>query len=197
MFFDMPKLVAAADKLLQELTNPLHRRIIENYRRHAMLEVSGRWEEIFTPEMTVEHPRYVVHNAQGMSVLDGYEAVAGFYTSYVESESTVILLENEKLLVGDWGFASEATSHRLWRGEDLKAQGEPIVDLDAWYIATTTTGMFWPYTSDGRMIGEHVYRGGDRAIRKAPPEDVITRAEVARVLEPFITPMGTYSEALT
>lgn len=196
MFFDMPKLVAAADDLLQTLTDPLHRRIIENYRRHAMLEVSGRWEEIFDPDMTVEQPRYVIHNAQGMTVLDGYEAVSGLYKSYMESNSTVILLENEKLLVSDWGFASEATSHRLWQGKDLKAQGERIDDPDAWYIASTTTGMFWPYTSDGRMIGEHVYRGGDRTIRKAAPEDIITRDDVARMLNPLITPMGTYSKAL-
>lgn len=196
MIFDMPRLVAAADKLLRELTNPLHRRIIENYRRHALLEVCGRWEEIFDPEMTVAHPRYVIHNAGKTTVLDGYEAVAGLYSSYVESNSTVIFLENERLFVNDWGFASESSSHRLWQGRDLQAQGEKIDDPDAWYVATTTTGMFWPYTSDGRMIGENVYRGGDRTIRRAAPDEILTRQDVIRMLEPLITPMGTYSTAL-
>ena len=47
---DIRLLTLAADTLLETTTNPLHRRILENYRLHAMLEVSGRYHEIFVPE---------------------------------------------------------------------------------------------------------------------------------------------------
>jgi hypothetical protein len=55
---DMASTISAADRLLETLTDPLHRQIIENYRRHAILEVCGEWEDIFTPDMTVEVPEY-------------------------------------------------------------------------------------------------------------------------------------------
>ncbi|MGB0922102.1 MAG: hypothetical protein ACPG1C_12395 [Alphaproteobacteria bacterium] len=51
---DIRLLTLAADTLLKTVTNLRHRKIIENYRRHAMLEVSGQYKEIFAPEMTSE-----------------------------------------------------------------------------------------------------------------------------------------------
>lgn len=192
MFFDMPKLVLAADRLLETTENPHHRAILENYRRHAMLEVCGRWREILTPDMTVAEPVYIVHSKTGAALLDGHAAVAGLYESYYDTDSCTILLEDEVLIVGDWGFSSEAMSHRLWRGKWLREQGEDIDDPEAWYIASNMTGMFWPYSRDAKMMGEHVYRGGKRTIRKAEPHEVIRRDEVNRVLTPLIAPLGTY-----
>ena len=73
MKYDIRRLTLAADNLLETNTNPRHRRILSNYRRHAMLEVSGRYEEIFTPEMTVEHPFYRISSADGVLELDGLD----------------------------------------------------------------------------------------------------------------------------
>ncbi|PCE24123.1 hypothetical protein BWP39_31040 [Paraburkholderia acidicola] len=193
MHFEMPLLTAAADRLLKTEKNPFHRKILENYRRHAQLEVCGRWEEIMSPDMTVESPRYVIHSAKGVTVLDGLDAVSGLYRSYVDTNSTVIFLEREEIMLSDWGFASEAVSHRLWQGKYLAATGETIDDPEAWYITSNLTGMFWPYSKDGRMAGEHVYRGGDRTVRKADPGEVISRQQVQEMLDPYIKPLGTYS----
>ena len=65
---DIAVTISAADRLLETTTDPLHRQILENYRRHAILEVCGLWEEIFTPEMTVEHPLYCF-NVSGFCLL--------------------------------------------------------------------------------------------------------------------------------
>jgi hypothetical protein len=43
---------------IDRLMNPRSKAILENYRRHANLEVCGLYEQILTPEMTVEHPVY-------------------------------------------------------------------------------------------------------------------------------------------
>ena len=68
MKYDIRQLTLAADTLLKTTTEPLHRKILNNYRRHAMLEVSGRYEEIFAPDMTVEEPFYRVHTPEGQVV---------------------------------------------------------------------------------------------------------------------------------
>jgi hypothetical protein len=41
--------ISAADRLLTVTASPLRRQILENYRRHAILEVTGNWEDIFGP----------------------------------------------------------------------------------------------------------------------------------------------------
>ena len=96
------------DAFLDTLDNPLHRKIIANYRRHAIFEICGYKEKIFDADMTVEEPQYYL-NIDGMSItLNGREEVMAFYTQLQDQESTVMVVEEERLAVADWGFASEA-----------------------------------------------------------------------------------------
>ena len=46
MKIDIRLLTKAANKLVPALTNPRHRAMIANYRKHAMLEVSGLYDEL-------------------------------------------------------------------------------------------------------------------------------------------------------
>ena len=41
---DIAETISAADKLLETTENLRHRAILENYRRHAILEICGEWE---------------------------------------------------------------------------------------------------------------------------------------------------------
>jgi hypothetical protein len=52
MNLDIGLNAAAHDRLLETLDNPRHRRIVANYRRHALLAVAGEWEPIFEPDMS-------------------------------------------------------------------------------------------------------------------------------------------------
>jgi hypothetical protein len=70
---DITMLTRAADETLAVTENPRHRQILENYRRHAILETTGRWQEIFTPEMTVEHPVYRVSASEFITVAEAQE----------------------------------------------------------------------------------------------------------------------------
>ena len=58
MKYDIRKLTLAADNLLPTLTNPRHRAIIANYRRHAIYEVTGNYEKILSPDMSIAEPQY-------------------------------------------------------------------------------------------------------------------------------------------
>jgi hypothetical protein len=54
--YDVTKLNVGVDKCLAVTTNPRHRFLLQAYSRHRFLEVAGRYDEIFAPEMMVPIP---------------------------------------------------------------------------------------------------------------------------------------------
>ena len=48
----------AIDRLLAVTTNPRHRFLLQAFYRHRFLEIAGRYEEIFAPEMMCDSPVY-------------------------------------------------------------------------------------------------------------------------------------------
>ncbi len=188
---DITAVTAAADEALLTTENPLHRHILENYRRHAILEVTGNWEQIFTPEMTVEHPIYYLNTGGQSRTLDGYEQVAGFYASLADSGTSVIMLEDEQIAVADWGFASESAWSNYARGSAV-----PDGDPEKFYIVRKRLSMHWPYDQRGRMIGEHVYEHGALAdIVEIPGSEFITLDEARQKLLPLLRPLSVFDTA--
>lgn len=193
MKLDINELTKAQDHLLATTTNRRHRAILENYRLHAFLEVTGRWHGIFEPEMTVPDPIYHVHSGTAVDTLRGRKEVQALYQSYVDANSSVIILTDEKLSVEDWGFASEAIQNRIFPGKALLDIGDTIDDPEACYLTRRTTAMFWHYDTECRLVGENVYRGGDRVVRKLAPNEVITRDEVYESLLPLYPRLSAYN----
>ena len=48
----------AVRQLIEKTENPRHRYLLIAYDRHRNLEMAGRYEEIFAPDMTVDEPVY-------------------------------------------------------------------------------------------------------------------------------------------
>jgi hypothetical protein len=189
---DITTTVQAQDRLLEVLENPLHRQIIENYRRHALLEILTRWEEILSPEMTVEEPVYIL-NVSGEGVnLRGRKAVGDFYRSWTLTGQSVIVTEDEEILVGDRGFGKEQFLNQYFRGEGLRKLGFDIDDPEGWYIKRVQLVSFWPYDERGRLIGEHGSSIGSPEVRKIPLDEVIFQDEVDRKLTPLLRPLPKF-----
>src|SRR5215467_9549336 len=51
--FDVTYLPRKIEQLIEQTEKPLHRAFLKNYLRHALLEISGYWEQILAPELTV------------------------------------------------------------------------------------------------------------------------------------------------
>jgi hypothetical protein len=196
---DPVTLTQGADDLLLKIEDPLHRQILENYRRHAILEVTGEWEQIFEPDMTVAEPVYYMNSRGGSVTLSGYKAVSSYYASLAESDRTVMILENEQLAVADWGFASEAIFNIFISGETAAARwarGEGGFDGEPgkFYISKELKCMHWPYDERGRLIGEHVYVHDDSTtVVEIPEVDFITLEEVRAALLPRLRPLPEFS----
>ena len=70
---DITKMMIGAERLIAKSNNPRHIAILNNYRRHAMLEVCGRFDEIFDPVRS--HPATFAE-AEGAGDPDRVAAVA-------------------------------------------------------------------------------------------------------------------------
>jgi hypothetical protein len=180
----------AVDRMLEVIDDPRHRQILENYRRHGLLEISGRWPEIFDPQMTVEHPVYRINEGGRSMVLDGREQVQEFYRELSDAGACVMFLEDEKIAVADWGFASESIFNQIAPGRFLIESGAEVDDPEASYVIRRRIAMLWHYDERARMIGEHVYEdAASREIIKLAPEDVVTPEQVREALAPLIRPL--------
>jgi len=176
----------AVDALLAQTDNPAHRAILKNYRRHVLLEVSGRYPQILAPDMMVGHPVYRLTEGPRTLVLDGKQAVRRWYRRLVDSGANVMWATDEQYAVADWGFAAEMTLHHVMPGAVLAAGGTDIDDLAATHLVKQTVAFHWPY-ENGLLIGEHVYQdtASTQIIKLAPP-DVITPARAAELLAPVL-----------
>lgn len=175
------------DAIIRSTENAHHRKILLNYRRHGLLEVSQRWEEILSPEMTVDNPCYLMNDHRRGKTLAGREAVKNFYVDLVSSGSIVMWPTDEYIAVADWGFASEATFHQFFSGEILADLGDDIDDVKATYLVKRHYAMIWHYDASARLVGEHVYETGEgREVIKVEPEDVISPARARELLAPLL-----------
>jgi hypothetical protein len=176
----------AVDTLIEATADDHHRAILENYRRHVYLEVSGRIDEILSSAMTVEHPHYRISWAGKVRVLDGTEEVRAFY-SELGHAGAVLWNTDEEVAVADWGFAAELTLHQLLPGRSLIEDGEEIADPDAIHHLSSRQAFIWPYDENAKLKGEHIYEDvTTRAIEEVAAEDVITPERAAELFAPHL-----------
>jgi hypothetical protein len=166
-------------KLLEETTKLLHRAILLNFWRHVHLEGAGEYEKIVAPDMMVDDPVYRVTWGASPTVIKGKDAVLAFYRSVGES---VLWHSDDRLAVGDWGVCDEITFHQLARGADLRAIGYDVDDAGALYHASSRQAFIWPYDSQARVAGEHLYEDKTSlTIEEVSPEDAITPSRVREI----------------
>jgi hypothetical protein len=184
--WDIRNVVRGPDALLATTENPRHRAMLLNFRRHALLEITGRWQEILQPSMLVPEPVYRINENGQSLVLRGQPEVADFYRIMTENGMTVFGPLSENIAVADWGLAIESHFLHHIPGTALRAQGADV-DPAAHYQLTHYMASFWPYDQEVRLIGEHIYEDlGSRELVELDPGRVITPQEATEALEPFL-----------
>lgn len=195
--YDITETNVAVERLLERTTNPRHRFLLQTYNRHRYLEMAGRYEEIFAPEMTVEHPVYRFDMLDEKLVLDGREQVMAVYADWAEKGQCIFYAEDEQLAVGDHMVISRATLFQQTPGAVLVESGVEV-DPQATYLMKSRESMIWPYDDRCRMIGEEVWEF-DPSAREIIPiadEEVLTAAQSAELLEPLIKPLPEFSDEM-
>jgi hypothetical protein len=188
----------AVRELIERTENPRHRYLLEAYDRHRNLEHAGRFEEIFTPEMTVERPVYRFNMVgQPPMVLEGREQVEPVYRLWAETNQSIFYNESETIAVGDWMVGSTMVGYQQTLGSALVAGGIEAEE-DAMYLVRGRVAMIWPYDERGRLVGENVweYDPGEHDLIKLDPKDVLSTERSAELLAPLITPLPPFDDSL-
>ena len=188
--YDVTKTNIAVERLLETTENPRHRHLLQAYNRHRYLEMAGRYTEIFSPEMTVEHPVYRFgFIGQPPIKLDGRAEVEALYRAWAETDQCIFYLEDEVLAVSDDMIVSRSVLYQQQLGASIADRG--VDDPDAMYLAKSNIAMIWPYDDDGRLLGEDVWEYDDthRDAIKLDPVDVLTIEQASKLLDPLIKPL--------
>ena len=166
------------EELLQKTEKPLHRAMLENFRRHVHLEGSGQFDKIAAPDMIVENPVYRVSWGDTPIVVEGRENIVEFYNSVGEA---VLWNSDDLIAVADWGVADELTFNQLLKGRDLQRMGYQADDPEAYYHLESRQAFIWPYDEKARLKGENLYE--DKTSVKITPVDAAELITPQRVAE--------------
>ncbi|RAV18102.1 hypothetical protein DQP55_01025 [Mycolicibacterium sp. GF69] len=194
--FDITQTNRAVERLIETTDNPRHRYLLHAYNRHRYLEMAGRYEEIFAPDMTVEKPVYHF-NMLGKSItVEGTEAVKALYREWKGTAQCIFYSDDEKLAVSDDMIVSTSFIYQQTPGQILVAEGLPV-DPDATYLVKTAEHMIWPYDR-GLLVGEDVweYDESAREVIQLDPADVLTVEESAKLLDHLIKPLPEHNPFL-
>lgn len=192
---DITQTNVAVEQMIEEVENPRHRFLLEAYNRHRYLEMAGRYEEIFAPEMTVEEPTYRFNYLGKVFDLVGREQVEAIYREWTETDQCIFYTVDEQVAVGDSMVCSRTLAYQQVTGAALADEGMDA-DRDAMYLAKSLESMIWPYDDRGRLLGEEVWEF-DPSVRefiKLEPEDVLTAQRAAELLEPLIRALPSFDE---
>ncbi|WP_198293089.1 hypothetical protein [Methylobacterium sp. WSM2598] len=214
---DITKTNAAIDRLLEVTDNPRHRFMLHAYYRHRYLEIAGRYEEIFAPEMMSDKAIYHFHAGETNAELEGKDAIKSLYKMWAETNQNIFYVDYEEVAVADHYIASVSTLHQQVWGGSLKMSralsvlpgflSERILKRvlaskgftphdDAMYLYSNTIQMIWPYDDECRLIGEDVWEPDPEkaVITKLDASQVLTAARAAQLLEPYIKPLPSFDE---
>lgn len=193
---DVTKTNDAIDRLLEVTENPRHRYLLMAYHRHRFLEIAGRYEEIFVPEMTIDEPVYHFKALGITAKLTGSAEVKGLYHMWAQTNQSIFYSDDEEVAVANTYVATVATGSQQVLGSALIGYGIDVDDADAMYIYKAREEMIWTYDERGRLTGEDVWEpDSDQAeIIKLDPADVVTTLEAAKLLEPLIKPLPSFDE---
>jgi hypothetical protein len=195
--FDVRDIPAGIDAALAVVDNPKHRHMLKNYRRHALLEVSGWWQDILVPTMTVAEPVYRITERGTTMVCDGMAEVRAFYSDIVESGRNVFGALAEEIAVSDHGIFIESVFAQVVRGTDAQLAGEDV-DPNRTYQVSHRFAATWPYR-DGRLVGEFVYDDtGSWRVDEVPDSALLSPAEARAALAPYLadSPLSEIEQGL-
>ena len=124
--FDIARLNAAVDKLLETTDNPRHRFLLQAFGRHRHLEVAGRYEEICAPDMMTTDPVYHFHYTGLEFELRGQDQVKGLYRMWAETDQIFFPIHEEVAMQTTSLHPSPLRTSRYWERDRGRPRSCPI-----------------------------------------------------------------------
>jgi hypothetical protein len=175
--FDVTNAARIANDLLPSITDPRRRKILVNFRDHALAECCGDYDALMAT-CSKKSQRYETHGAApefaALQPRD-YEQLCGYYGGLIDANMYLIHFDVEKLIVGDDELVVEGIVHQLMDGRTCR-EIHDIDDLedDTVYQTAIRTLVIFIFDQDGMGCGEHAYSSALRRELLTPvaPEEV-------------------------
>lgn len=171
MTFDPQSSWLALRETAANTENPLHRQLLEGVANHMEAEINGRIEPLMAT--LCDHPIYHFWRVGPENmILDGYDAVRGFYENMFANGGQNFQVVCERIFVDDSGVITEGKVRQKYASTDLAAMGVTevkgaAVDSAPAWISNTQLLTVWP-NADGKLLGEDIYFGEDPMTTLAP-----------------------------
>ena len=145
--------------------NPLHATLLREVANHMEAEIQARHDELMAT--LTEQPVYHFWRVGPENmVLEGREAVSGFYQNMFANSGEQFHVVLDKIMVDDSGVTTEGQVRQVYKREALlemgltEIAGEQIADHPLW-ISNTQLLTVWPNDGKGKLVGEDIYFGED------------------------------------
>ena len=158
--------------------NPRHRKLLEAVADHMEAEINGRLEPLMAT-LTAEPVYHFWRVGPENMVLEGYEAVAGFYSNMFTTGGQQFQVVLNRIIVDDGGVITEGQVRQVYSAAALAAmgieeiEGEPVSAHELW-LSDAQLITVWPADPDAKLVGEDIYFGEDPMTTLKP----IERAEL-------------------
>ncbi len=148
-------------------TNPRRKQLLTEVRNHMEYEITGQLDALMGTLTAA--PIYHFWGSEP-SVLEGFDAVRGFYQDMFARGGQQFEVVVERIVVDDDAVITEGQVKIVHKGETLLAMGRHELDgepLQASDLLLTTAQLVtvWPADADGKLIGEDIYFGHDAFLR--------------------------------
>ncbi len=166
-----------ATELLDKVTEPRRRQILENFIEHATAECVGDYERLMA-SCSQKSQRYEVYgrDIDRSTLPQSYQALEKHYYKLVEQNLYNIHTELESLSVGEDSLVLDTITHQLLSGANVLALlGIDMADPEGVYMVSRRLCIIFIFDEDGLGCGEHAYCCGPatkKHLTKIPPEQV-------------------------
>lgn len=151
----------AAQARLDRTTNPHHRKLLGVLVDHLKAEATSDFDLLLSTLAPNPEYRFWVAGSGFGAGPKGLPAVRAHYENlYVEGRH-VCEYNLERIVVDDDCIVTEGWFKQLYPGWVLKLRNAPIDDDSAVYEVTMRLTLFWPFDTNGKLIGEDSYGDGE------------------------------------
>jgi hypothetical protein len=188
MDFDQGITWYGLEEKLARTTDPRHRQMLETVIEHARAETRGDVDGLMST--LGDDPRYHFWSGGKDWGPKGRDGVRKYYDDFVASGAGFFESFKARVVVDDDNVVTESVMRGIIPGRVAARRGYAIDDLDAHYIVTNRTAIFWPFDESCTLIGEDSYGTSDLEDITVIPDEELPDEYVA-MLEAIDQPLRT------
>lgn len=153
-------------------TNPLHKTLLTEVANHMAAEIQAQHAPLMAT--LTAHPVYHFWRVGPTNmVLDGYDAVSGFYQQMFANNGQQFHVVLDRIVVDDSGVITEGQVKQVYQREALLEQGitqgkTAAIESSALWLSNAQLITVWPHDGNGKLVGEDIYFGEDAMTTLTP-----------------------------